>query len=278
MRNSVYCSALPSSGVRHRFAVLRDVLHFANRFGYRTHFYWGITRGVGACRFEELFAPIPGVHIDNIPDDSARELDQNVVRSGLLCPQDRVVPLFQPQGKLPSGSFFSYEFQSAGALNRLTGAPTPNLTVQPSQQIQVKANATIAAHRIHQRLGIRVRVSESRVDDRKPHRSILELDEVVSWLKRIPRRYPVFVATDSLYVQDALRRYFTDIVSLQKRFDSYEPSGRYVGRQDRGAMLTFIEEVYCLCACRQIINLGGFLNEGSVKHKFIPIPRQLSRR
>jgi hypothetical protein len=37
-------------------------------------------------------------------------------------------------------------------------------------------------------------------------------------------------------------------------------------------MVTFMKEVDCLCRCRRIINIGGFLNDDSVEHKLLEEP------
>jgi hypothetical protein len=51
-----------------------------------------------------------------------------------------------------------------------------------------------------------------------------------------------------------------------------EPTGRYVDRQDKEAMFTFLKEVECLCQCRNIINSGGFHQDSSVRHKILEEP------
>jgi len=79
----------------------------------------------------------------------------------------------------------------------------------------------------------------------------------------------VFIATDSDYIQQRLLSHFIDSRFLSKRFELREQTGGYVHRTDKDAMLTFLKEVSCLCACRHIINYGGFLNENSVRYKFI---------
>jgi hypothetical protein len=143
---------------------------------------------------------------------------------------------------------------------------------KPAAAIQGQANAWIRAHRIAHRLGIRVRVEESRSRNRKPHRVKRELDQVVRSLIRIPWYAPVFVATDSEYIQQMLASHFVDTSFLPKKFDLQEPTGRYVHRQDKEAMVTFLREICCLCACPRIINIGGFLNEAQVSNKVMEEP------
>jgi len=73
-------------------------------------------------------------------------------------------------------------------------------------------------------------------------------------------------------VQKTLLAHFADAKVLPKHFDHVEATGRYVHRADKTAMRTFLKEVGCLCACRKVINIGGFLNEGLVQSKIIKEP------
>jgi hypothetical protein len=91
-------------------------------------------------------------------------------------------------------------------------------------------------------------------------------------LYRIPWYVKVFIATDSEYVQKTLLAHFSDAKVLPKHFDHSEATGRYVHRADKAAMRTFLKEVGCLCACRRVINIGGFLNEGLVMPKLLHEP------
>jgi SUMO ligase MMS21 Smc5/6 complex component len=72
--------------------------------------------------------------------------------------------------------------------------------------------------------------------------------------------------------QQKLAAHFCDTTFPPKQFDLLESTGRYVHRQDKDAMTMFLQEVECLCRCRRIINIGGFLNEASVRDKVIEGP------
>jgi hypothetical protein len=83
---------------------------------------------------------------------------------------------------------------------------------------------------------------------------------------------PVFIATYSEYVQRMLVAHFADARFLPKEFTHVEETGRYVHRDDKHAMETFVKEVGCLCACGMIISFGGFLNDSAVQSKIIKEP------
>jgi hypothetical protein len=50
------------------------------------------------------------------------------------------------------------------------------------------------------------------------------------------------VVTDSEYVQERLTAHFSDAKFLPKAFDLEEPTGRYVHRQDKDALTTFLKD------------------------------------
>jgi hypothetical protein len=54
-----------------------------------------------------------------------------------------------------------------------------------------------------------------------------------------------------------------DAVALPKDFDRFENGSRYVHRTDKVAMVTYLQEAFCLCQCQRVINIGGFLNESA---------------
>ncbi len=119
------------------------------------------------------------------------------------------------------------------------------------------------------RLGIRVRVTESMVDGRKPRRIQRELNDTVKGIIRMPWHVPVFVVTDSEYIQQMLASHFHDARFLPKRFASKEVGGGYIDRHGAAAMRTFLTELICLSACRKILNVGGFVNDESIWEKMI---------
>jgi len=117
-----------------------------------------------------------------------------------------------------------------------------------------------------------VRATESLNHRCRLHRVNSEIDNVLYALYRIPWYVKVFIATDSEYVQKSLLAHFSDAKILLKEFDLLEPTGRYVHRGDKKAMLTFLKEVGCLCACRRVISVGGFLNDELIQSKVIRAP------
>src|SRR5260370_25982868 len=141
--------------------------------------------------------------------------------------------------------------------------PTP-AAAAPAPEIRTKDAAYIRRHDMTRRVGIRVRVTESMVDGRKPRRIQRELNDTVKAIIRMPWHVPVFVVTDSEYIQRMLASHFHDTRFLPKRFTSKEVSGGYVDRDDAAATRTFLTELVCLSACRKILNIGGFFNEESI--------------
>jgi hypothetical protein len=269
----VVCATTPGSGVRHRFVALSALKHFADHNGYSACMLWGVTRGVAYCRFEELFAPLPGVRIVNISDEALAGVAECAYKKRVITFGSQPLPLFRPdqRWKLPD-RFFSWDLAGAFALAREVGRPPKHLVAPASLPIQERVNAYVRRHGLESRLGIRVRVEEYRERNRKPHRIQRELDEVLASIIRLPWHARVFIATDSHYIQTMLASHFNDARYIEKEFDLREKTGKYVHRQDKRAMFTFLEEIDCLCRCRKIINIGGFLNERSVQGKIISEP------
>jgi hypothetical protein len=265
------CAATPGSGVRHRFLMLSSIKHFADARGYSVCMLWGLTQGVSFCRYEELFAPIPGIKTINI---SAEQLSgwagharsRKSVRLG-----NRSFRVFR-SGVVPGADVFSWDLKAAWNLSHMLSDRPAQVVAKPSATIRAQADAYARAHGVTTRLGIRVRVEEYLYRNRKPHRIRRELDEVLQSIIRIPWYTRVFIATDSEYVQQMLASHFKDARYLPKNFDLQDPTGRYVHRQDKAAMFTFLREVDCLCRCKRIINIGRFLNDHSVRQKWIPEP------
>jgi hypothetical protein len=266
------CAATPSSGVRHRFAMLSAIKCFADHFGYSVSMLWGVTKGVAFCRFEELFAPVPGVCVANVSPEQLNEVagwagQRKEVRIG-----DRAYRVFRP-GDKPAESLFSWDLLASGALARLAAPSWHQVVALTAPAIRRHTRAYVAAHRLEARLGIRVRVEEGGISGkRKPRRVMRDLEETVRSLVRIPWYTKTFIATDAEYIQQTLASHFKDAKFLPKKFDLQEATGRYVHRQDKHAMFTFLQEVDCLCRCSRIINIGGFLNDRSVKGKIIHEP------
>ena len=272
MPRMVLCAAVPGSGVSHRKAMLSSVRHFAVSRGYSVCALWGVTSGVAFCRFEELFRPIPGIQITNFSAEQINQLAHHTKLNKTIKMGSRLFTIVGFSDSA-SGDLFSWDLRGARALATLVpGRGVVPIQVRPSPRILAEVDAYVHRHGVENRLGIRVRVEESPSANRKPHRIKAELDEVIKSLVSIPWYTPVFVATDSEYIQQMLASHFADIRFLAKSFDLKESTGRYVHRQDKQAMFTFIKEVECLCRCRKIINIGRFLNDYSVKQKWLSEP------
>jgi hypothetical protein len=267
----VVCAATPSSGVRHRFAMLSSVKCFADHFGYSVCMLWGVTPGVAFCRFEELFSPVPGIGVVNIPAAQLTLIAERARNSRDVAIADHRYSVFHA-GEPLHDRLFSWNLDASGALARLAAPNWRQIAAVPARPIRDHTNAYARRYGIENRIGIRVRVEEGRTQRRKPRRVIRELNETIKSIARIPWHAKVFVATDSEYVQTMLASHFRDVQYLPKKFDLKEPTGRYVHRQDKLAMVIFLKEVDCLCRCKRIVNIGGFLNERSVQHRIIEAP------
>jgi hypothetical protein len=278
MSRIIVCMTNRSAGVRHRFIVMRQVKAFADRFGYSVHFLWGVTGAISFCRYEELFEPVDGVAVFNVPSSVFEPMATRAEVGSLVDYGGRRLSIF-PRAPIPlprpggeDGSFFSWDLPGSGALSRMVPGGTPSLLARPSAGLQEEIDAYGRRNDVADRLGIRVRVTEVASQDRKPHRIKVELDRVLGSLFQIPWYTRVFLATDSEYIQQTLASHFIDSRFLPKRFDLRHVTGGYVHRQDREAMLTFLREVGCLCACKRVINIGGFLNDGSVRSRTMESP------
>jgi len=257
--------------VRHRFLMLSAAKHFADCFGYSVCMLWGVTGAVSYCRFEDLFAPVPGIRIVNLSPEKMTEVANRAMTASDVMLGNSSFRVLRP-GEAPRGSFFSWDLVSSGALAKLRSASWPQVLAVPAATIRADASAFARAHGLDKRLGVRVRVEESPSRNRKPHRVERELNEALKSIIRLPWHTKTFVATDSEYMQQMLASHFPDTKYLAKRFDHQEATGRYVHRQDKEAMVTFLKEIFCLCLCRKIVSVGGFLNEDSVRHKIIQKP------
>jgi hypothetical protein len=261
------CVSSHGSGVKHRFALLHQVKNFGRLHGYEVHFLWGVTKGVAHCRWEELFGPLDSIRVSNISEAEVGRLDRvqqahdaidydgerlDVVRDG--CPL--------------TARMFGFNLPASGYLERLvpnSARPKMRLLATPSEAIRRAVDDLVWRHGLRERIGIRVRVTEAPRDKRRPHRILAELDDCLAPLLRLPAALPVFIVTDSEYIQQALAAHFHDAVFLPKEFDLTEHGSRYIHRSDKPAMFTFLEEAFCLCECRSVINIGGFLNDQAAR-------------
>lgn len=257
--------------------MLSSVQHFAAARGYQIHLLWAASSGVSFCRFEELFAPVPGVKITNISQQQILEVMGHAAARKKIVSEGKSLRVFSP-GEDPKGDFFLWDLSSANPLGQSISLKIPQIVARPAASIRAQAENYIRKHHVVSRLGIRVRVTESIVDRRKPHRLQDELDVTIKSLVNIPWYTRVFVATDSQYVQQMLASHFADIRFFTKNFDRLEPTGRYVHRQDKNAMITFLKEVECLCSCERIINIGGFLNDHAFRPKTMHLPYREAAR
>ena len=271
MSKLVVCAATPTSGVRHRYLLMRQVKMFAEQSGHSVCMLWGVTGGVSQCRHEELFAPVPGIQLENVSAESLEEIANSVASGARVRYKGEFLNVYRP-GTSPRDRFFSWDLDGSGALAKLHPRAMPSLVAKPCAALQVQLDEYVKRNGINDRLGIRVRVDELWHQKRKPHRSQPELDGVLRSLLRIPWYVRVFIATDSEYIQNTLVSHFIDSRFLAKKFDLRHVTGRYVHRSDKHAMVTFLKEVSFLCACRKVINIGGFLNDGLVHSRLIHEP------
>jgi hypothetical protein len=271
MSRTLVCVASWASGVRHRFAMLSAARRFANHFDYSIRMLWGASRGVAYCRYEELFAPLARIRIENISEEEVKALAAQSRNASHVNYRGESFRVFY-SGKAPAVNCFVYDLVSSGRLANLVPGHTSQIWAMPCRAIRTEADAYIKQNGLATRLGIRVRVTETMKQQRKPHRVQSELNEVIKSIIRIPWHTRVFVATDSEYIQQMLASHFHYSSFFPKAFDLTEANSRYVHRQDKRAMVTFLKEVYCICACSRIINIGGFLNERFVRDKVIEVP------
>jgi hypothetical protein len=251
--------------------MLSNVKHFADLNGYDTQLLWGMTSGVSFCRFEELFSPIPGISVTNLLPNQLWELMQRMRSNRGLRVGKKNYEIFRPSLK-PKTDFFCWDIRDSFALKHLSPTPALLITVRPSAPLRREVAGFVHKNRLTERLGIRIRVEENIARTRKPRRIARELDAVLKSIARIPWYVRVFVASDSEYMQQMIASHFPDTVYWPKEFDLQEKTGRYVHRQDKNAMRTFVREVECLCQCRMIINVAGFLNDHAVRDRTISEP------
>ncbi|WP_426608808.1 hypothetical protein [Bradyrhizobium sp. McL0616] len=241
---------------------------FADAHGLSLWLMWGVTRGVGYCRFEELFAAVPGLRVFNVSEDLVDHVAELVRRRSKVTLDDLrpVLPHFK---EFAPGSLFSWDLRDTGDLARRVARNWAQLYFAPAASLRRQSADYVRRHGLTSRLGIRVRVTEVSQDKRRPHREPAELEETVKSLIAIPWHVPVFVVTDSEFVQQMMASHFANARSIFKAFETNAEGGRFVKRMDRSAMMTFVKEVDCLCHCGLIASIGGFLNQNHVKHKIL---------
>ncbi|RYU59706.1 hypothetical protein EWI61_08765 [Methylolobus aquaticus] len=267
MQKKVIVVCKPGNGVGHRFLLLRRISDFARVYGYEAEFLWGVTGGVAYCRWEELFSPFDNIRITNIAEGENRRLIRALRLQDSIRIGSRLYEVVK-QGKKLSKRMVAFNLLGTACLARRgsrRGQSTEPLVAQPSAIIGREVREFSDQHHLFKRLGIRIRVTEGVKQARRPHRVPEELDECLAPLMRLTEEIPVFLVTDSEYIQDALKSHFKSLVYQAKSFDEFENGSRYVNRSDTGAMLTFLRESFCLGKCRRVIRIGGFLNDHVAK-------------
>ena len=257
------CVSSHGSGVKHRFALLHQVNNFGHLHGYDVHFLWGVSKGVAYCRWEELFGPLDGIRVSNISDAEVTRLDRAQQADDAVIYEGERLDVVKDGCPL-TAQMFGFNLPASGYLERLVpnaARPKMRLLALPSEAIRADVEALVLEHQLTARAGIRVRVTEAPRDKRKPHRNQAELDDCLASILRLPATLPVFIVTDSEYIQQSLAAHFRSAVFLPKEFDLTENGSRYVHRSDKTAMITFLREAFCLGQCRSVINIGGFLND-----------------
>jgi hypothetical protein len=266
-RKIVFGLTNSNSGARHRFSWLHQVATFARHFGFEVHYLWGVTRGVGHCRWEELFGPIDGIQITNASERKIKELERVGKAGDTIERNGRSFKAVRERALL-GDQMFAFDLKSSYALFEqipVAARAKPQLFVPPSEPLRMEINDLIVKYAISERTGIRIRVTESPTDKRTPRRLKTELDSCLAPLLKLPTTMPVFVVTDSEYIQQALLRHFESAVCLSKEFGLVQNGSRYVRRGDKHAMKTFVKEAFCLCACCKVINIGTFFNDHAAR-------------
>jgi len=275
MAQDLYLAVPSWTGTWHRFRVIDHARAFVAHAGCRLHVIWAVSHGVANCRFEDLFSPIPNIRVLNLSESGMDELEQRSSGASTLEFDGKKLAVYRPGGKT-TGNMIAFDFEAARALE--AAVPKPNvkkvrpLRAIPAAELRNKANNYINDMKMSGRLGVRVRVTECSIDGRKPRRIQPELDETLRSIICLPWHTPVFLVTDSEYMQLMLSSHFHDCRFLRKSFTEEHDTGQYLSRFDREGMRVFMTEVMCLEACRKIINIGGFLNQDSVADKIVRPP------
>jgi len=272
---TLYAAAPWWSGIKHRFISLNHAAAFARFKQYKLKFIWGTSEGVGYCKFQDLFAPVPDVGVINASESELKEIGATCRRSKTMRFRDEQLSVYRPGSQLGDDAIaFDLwgDFAETTALYKqvpLQFRATEILKATPSAELQHQADLFIRRHGLEKRIGIRVRVTENPADGRNLCRIQRELDAAVTSIIQLPWYVRVFIVTDSEYMQQMLASHFPDSKVLPKRFSAVEATGRFIDRKDPAAMRTYVTEIACLTACHNILNYGGFINQESVAGKII---------
>lgn len=263
------------SGIKHRFKTLNQALAFARWKNYQLTYVWGVSEAVGYCRYEDLLAPVPEVRMINVSETELKEIEATCRRSQTIGFRNHRLSTHRP-GDAVSDHMFVFDLwgdfaETTSLHEQVPVALQAALPVQAnaSSELQSLASAFSRKHKLANRVGIRVRVTENPADGRTLCRVQRELDKAIKSIIRLPWYIPVFIVTDSEYVQQMLSSHFHDSRYFPKTFSEIEKGNSYVNRKDSSAMRTYMMEIACLTSCRNILNYGGFINEEFVSEKII---------
>jgi hypothetical protein len=277
MPRTIFAAAPSWSGIRHRFLTLNQAKSFADFHGYRLCYLWGVSRGVSFCRFEDLLESIPGVAVVNVGERDLDDIESRSRRSHAVRFRGRELSTYRPGGPIVDAMLAFDLWGDLGASTALAkmvpvSRRSARASARPNSEIARTARRHVQAHDLTRRIGLRVRVTETMTDTRRPRRVLRELDRAITSVTALPWYLPVFVVTDAEYVQDMLTSHFHDANFIRKSFGESERTGRYVSRTDRGAMRTYLSEVLCLSACKLVLNVGGFLNDDEMAAPILTPP------
>ena len=182
MDRLLYAAAPSWSGIKHRFVTLNHVGCFANHWKYRVHFLWGVSEGVGYCRFEDLLSPISGVKVLNVSETELNKIEVDYRRSDIVHFRGEPLVAHRP-GAMIADRLLAFDlwgdFAETSSLKLkvpIESRPNKPLTAAPARELQVRADAFIRKHNLRSRVGIRVRVTENPADGRTLCRIQRELD------------------------------------------------------------------------------------------------------
>jgi hypothetical protein len=253
---------------------LNHAVAFARWKNYQLTFVWGVSEAVAYCRYEDLLARLPEVRIINVPEGELKEIEAAYRVSKTINFRNNRLSTHSP-GDPFSDRMFVFDLWGDFAETKSLYQQVPvsfkveTLQARAAAELELQAGIFARKHELANRVGIRVRVTENPADGRILCRAQRELDKAIKSIIHLPWYVPVFIVTDSEYVQQMLSSHFNDSKYFPKKFADMEKGTTYVNRKDSSAMRTYMMEIACLISCRNILNYGGFINEESVADKII---------
>jgi len=254
---------------------LNQALAFARWKDYQLTFVWGVSEAVAYCRYEDLLARVPEVRVINVSERELKEIEADYRRSRTIDLRNQKLSTYK-LGGIVSDHMFVFDLWGdfAETTSLYQQVPASVRVAEPIQakaspELQFQAGTFSRKYMLPNRIGIRVRVTENPADGRTLCRVQRALDTAIKSIIRLPWYIPVFIVTDSEYVQQMLSSHFPDSKYFHKPFSEIEKGHTYVNRKDSSAMRTYMMEIVCLTSCRNILNYGGFINEESVSDKII---------